>query len=123
LEAISLSGGLLKMPEMQRQDSCMKLLFVTNMGPVLGEVQMLSAVSNSHQPFRFVSMESPHQQRLRMLIGPVWQAAEDAWIEKYRAAVAHQKPKRRYAAIARRSVAALIFLGSVLYVLNSHLLR
>jgi len=111
------------MPETQQQDSHLKLLFVTSMGPVLGEVEMLRAVSNVRQPFRFISMETPYQQRLRMLITPVQQAAEDAWIEKYRAAVANEKPRRRYLAIARRSVAALILLGSVVYLLNSHLLR
>lgn len=123
LRAVSLTGGLLKMPEMQKQHSRMNLLFVTNMGPVLGAVEMLSPVSKALQPFRFITVETLHQQRLQMLVGPAAQAAEDAWIQKYRAAVAQQKPQRRYAAIARRSVAALIFLASLVYVLDSHFLR
>ena len=123
LRAISLTGGLLKMPEMQEQHSRMNLLFVTDMGPVLGAVEMLSPVSKALQPFRFISVESLHEQRLRTFVGPAAQAAEDAWIEKYRAAVAHRKPHRRYAAIARRSVAALIFLASLVYVLDSHFLH
>lgn len=123
LHTVSLTGGLLKMPEIQEKHSRMNLLFVTHMGPVLGAVEMLSPVANALQPFRFISVETLHQQRLRMLVGPAARAAEDAWIEKYRAAVAHRKPQRRYAAIARRSVAALIFLASLVYVLDSHFLR
>jgi hypothetical protein len=123
LRAISLTGGLLQMPKMQQKHSRMNLLFVTEMGPVLGSVEMLSPVSKALQPFRFISVETLHQQRLRTFVGPAAQAAEDAWIEKYRAAVANRKPQRRYAAIARRSVAALIFLASLVYVLDSHFLR
>ncbi len=95
LEVLSLNGGLLRMSSTLEQGSRLKLLFVTQTGPVLGCVEMLPPVSTEHQPFRFVEIEKADHGRLRATVQSFLPAVQDAWIEKYRAAMSKRTPERR----------------------------
>jgi hypothetical protein len=95
IEVLSLNGGLLQMSSTFEQGSRLKLLFVTQTGPVLGAVEMLPAVSTVRQPFRFVSIEKADHGRLRATVQSFLPAVQDAWIEKYRAATAKRRPEKR----------------------------
>jgi hypothetical protein len=124
LEVVSLNGGLLNLSDMLEQGSHPKLLFVTSNGPVLGSVEMLRPVSTTRQPFRFVAVEGVDQRRLRSTVQEHSQPAPDAWMEKYRAAVRAEVPKpRNLFRIAMSSLGLLALLGSVVYLLNTHLLK
>lgn len=96
LQVISLTGGLLSVPQPMDQGSRVKVMFLTGEGSVLGGAEMLHPVSNELQPFRFVSLAADDQQRLKTLI---WQQSnqnksEDEWIEKLRAASANREEPR-----------------------------
>lgn len=95
LEILSLRGGLLNLSNMLEQGSRFKLLFMTQTGPVLGAVEMLSPVSPSQQPFRFVGIQKADQGRVRAIVQSTSAPVQEAWIEKYRAATANRKPERR----------------------------
>lgn len=91
-----------------------KLMFLTERGPVLGAAEMLSPISWTHQPFRFVELTYGDQRRLQAVTGcsskletPVPEQAnrildseqgivdsEHQWIDKYRAAAARKPPRR-----------------------------
>ncbi len=45
-----------------------RLMFLTDAGAVLGTVEMLSSVSASQQPFRFLQMDYDVERRLREMI-------------------------------------------------------
>lgn len=124
LETLSLTGGLLSMTNMLDCGSRIKLMFLTQTGPVLGAVEMLNPVSTTRQPFRFVALAEGDQYRLRTVIQSSLNAGEQAWIEKYRAAVAHQKPgSRGVVRIVVESLTLLTLLGSAIYLFNLHLLK
>lgn len=124
LETLSLTGGLLSMPDMLDQGSRIKLMFLTQTGPVLGAAEMLSPVSTTRQPFRFVALEEGDQRKLRTVIESSLHSVEQAWIDKYRAAVANQKPERRgVLRVVVESLTLLALLGSLTYLLNIHLLK
>ncbi len=95
LEILSLSGGLLQMANTLEQGSRLKLLFVTDTGPVLGAVEMLPPVSTERQPFRFVDIEKVDKSRLRATVHSLSDTVQDAWIEKYRAAMTNKNPAPR----------------------------
>jgi hypothetical protein len=94
LEVVSLSGGLLNVPHPLEQGSRSSLLFVTDSGPVMGAVEMLSPVSSDHQAFRFVEIEKDDKSRLRAAVQSHAAIDQDAWIEKFRAGL-NQAPERR----------------------------
>jgi hypothetical protein len=125
LETISLTGGLLNLPDILDRGSKVKLMFLTRTGPVLGAAEMLNPVSTTKQPFRFVALEEGDQRRLRSVVQAVLDPGEMAWIEKYRAAMADEQPPRR--GVFRTVLGALtllaLCLGSALYFLNIHPLR
>jgi hypothetical protein len=128
LETFSLTGGLLSMPNMLDQGSRIKLMFLTETGPVLGVAEMLSPVSTTRQPFRFLALEEGDQRRLRTVIQSSIQSSlasgEQAWIEKYRAAVAHRNPESRGVfRVVVGSLTLLTLLGSAVYLFGIHLLR
>ena len=124
LESISLTGGLLSMPNLLDRGSRIKLMFLTQTGPVLGAAEMLSPVSTTRQPFRFVALEEGDQGRLRAVVQGFLDPGEQAWIEKYRAALVQRNPARR--GVFRGVLAFLTLftlLGSFIYLLNTHLLN
>jgi hypothetical protein len=110
LKTISLTGGLLNIPILLSSGSRINLLFVTPVGPVLGAVEMLNAISRNQQPFRFVALEECSQRRLRAVIESLIAPVDPTWIMKYRAAMAHRNP-------SRRSVLAIVLVATTLAIL------
>jgi len=99
LQVVSLSGGLLSLPQPVSQGSNVKLIFLTGAGAVLGGAEMLRPVTGGLQPFRFVSLEVDDQRRLGALIekrSAENEAQQQAWMEKLRAASAKQQEPRRW---------------------------
>ena len=114
LEVISSTGGLLRLSKPLILGTRIKLMFLTENGPVLGTAEMLSAISWTHQPFRFVELTYGDQRRLRAVTGcsskleiliPEHTSrtldsaqgivdTEHQWIDKYRAAVTRNPPRR-----------------------------
>ena len=114
LNTSSLTGGLLSISSTLNRGSRIELLFVTPAGPVLGAAEMLSAISMTQQPFRFVSLEESAQRRLRAVIQSYLQPVPDAWITKYRAALDRRNPPRRrtFAIVLGALALAILGLGS-----------
>jgi hypothetical protein len=114
VEVISSTGGLLRLSKPLILGTRVKVMFLTQNGPVLGAAEMLSAVSWTQQPFRFVALAHGDQRRLEAVTGgsskpemPVPEQiiridptepgivdSEHQWIDKYRAAVAQNPPRR-----------------------------
>jgi hypothetical protein len=100
LEVISSTGGLLRLSKPLIRGTRIKVMFLTPGGPVLGAAEMLSPISWTEQPFRFVALAHNDQRRLQAITGcslkpevpkPVQidqeVGTEYQWIEKYRDAV------------------------------------
>lgn len=68
LQVISLTGGLLKLPKPLHQGARVKVMFLTRKGSVLGAAEMLSPVSWSLQPFKFVELYDDDEERLQAAI-------------------------------------------------------
>lgn len=68
MQVISLSGGLLCLSKPVDQGSQVKLMFLTRSGSVLGAAEMLSPVSWSLQPFKFLRLHDADQRRLQAAI-------------------------------------------------------
>jgi hypothetical protein len=127
LESVSLTGGLLSMSNMLDRGSRIKVMFLTHSGPVLGAAEMLSPVSTTRQPFRFVALQEDDQRRLRAAVQSSLDQnpGEQAWIEKYRATLVHRKPSRRIAFRVVLGALTLLTLGlgSTIYFFHLHLLK
>jgi hypothetical protein len=65
LEIFSVTGGLLALPKLLNHGSRVKLMFLTQTGPVLSAAEMLRPVSWTEQAFRFVELGDADQRRLR----------------------------------------------------------
>jgi hypothetical protein len=65
LQVISITGGLLFLPNLLDRGTCAKLMFLTDSGAVLGTAEMLIPISTTLQPFRFVAIDSDDQGRIR----------------------------------------------------------
>jgi hypothetical protein len=107
LEVFSATGGLLCLPKPLIRGTRIRVMFVTPKGPVLGAAEMLTPVSWNQQPFRFVSTADQDQHKPRVtgahspkLDSPVQQSGiqvpdpDPQWIDKYRAAVSRNPPRR-----------------------------
>jgi hypothetical protein len=94
LKTVSLTGGLLDVSSTLDRGSRVKVMFMTPTGPVLGAAEMLKPLSTTQQPFRFVSLEQDAQRKLQSIVEARLNPPE-AWIEKYRAGLTQQKPRRR----------------------------
>src|SRR6266852_1453843 len=107
LEVISSTGGLLSLSKPLIRGTRIKVMFLTQRGPVLGSAEMLSPVSWTEQPFRFVELAYGDQRRLQALTGcsskpemPVPEQtsrlldSEPEWIGKYLAAVRRNPPRK-----------------------------
>jgi hypothetical protein len=132
LQVLSLNGGLLSLPGPIDQGSQVKLMFLTRTGAVLGAAEMLSPVTSTQQPFRFVSLPVDDRDRLgaaiRSSLNPDianHEAAEQRWMEKLRAASSREnRPRRRLFKFGVGAVALGIFcLGCALYLLQVHALK
>jgi len=123
LEVISLTGGMLSLPEPVEGEHRVKLLFVTPTGPVLGTAEMLKPVSLSQQPFRFIALEHDDQHRLQTSIQTAFTQtahAQEEWIQKYRAARDNcPQPRRQLFSIPLAGLAlALLSVGSAIYLFS-----
>jgi hypothetical protein len=87
LQVISLTGGLLYLPEPLDQGAQVKLMFLTRRGSVLGAAEMLSPVTWGLQAFKFVRLYDDDEVRLQAAIqSSLDQNRHDrGQIEKYRA--------------------------------------
>jgi len=107
LEIISATGGLLRLSKPLIRGTRIKVMFLTQGGPVLGAAEMLTPVSWTEQPFRFVALAQSDQRRLQAITGyslkpempkPVQMDqdvdTEHQWIDKYRDAVSRNPPPR-----------------------------
>jgi hypothetical protein len=56
------------LPRPMRQRSCVKLMFLTRKGSVLGVAEMLDPLSWSLQPFKFVRLYDDDEERLQSAI-------------------------------------------------------
>jgi hypothetical protein len=68
LQIVSLTGGLLCLSRPLDQGSQVKLMFLTCSGSVLGAVEMLSPISWSLQPFKFLKLYDDDERRLQAAI-------------------------------------------------------
>lgn len=68
LRVVSLTGGLLSIAHPVDTGCNAKLMFLTGAGMVLGSAEMLSPLSWSLQPFRFVALKPDDQDRLKTAI-------------------------------------------------------
>jgi hypothetical protein len=68
LQVISLAGGLLCLSHPLDQGSQVTLMFLTRRGSVVGMAEMLSPISWSLQPFRFVRLHDEDELRLQAAI-------------------------------------------------------
>lgn len=131
LEVFSSTGGLLCLSKPLIRGTRIKVMFVTQRGPVLGAAEMLTPVSWTQQPFRFVALAYGDQHRLQAVTGcspklgiPIPERTrqtvdtkphpertsqtvdtEPQWIDKYRAAVSQNPPRRP---LLERVLAALM---------------
>jgi len=126
LQVVSLSGGLLSLPQPLVQGSRVKLMFLTNSGSVFGRAEMLPPVTQALQPFRFVLLPAEDHRRLGELIGERINQlpSEHDWMEKLRAASQRRSEPRSW----RFKVAGLvgmvmIGLATAAYLLHYGLLK
>ena len=61
LEVFSSTGGLLCLSKPLIRGTRIKVMFLTQTGPVMGSAEMLTPVSWTEQPFRFVALASGDQ--------------------------------------------------------------
>ncbi len=68
LQSVSVTGGLLRLPQSLCPEALVEIMFLTQSGPVLGMARLLSPCSATRrclQPFRFTMMEDGDFHRLR----------------------------------------------------------
>ena len=87
LQIVSLTGGLLWLSKPVDQGSHVKLMFLTRSGSVLGAAEMLSPISWSLQPFKFVKLYDDDQRRLAATIQSTLKQSwrDRVQVERYRA--------------------------------------
>jgi hypothetical protein len=126
LQVVSLTGGLLALPQPVVEGSQVKLIFLTGAGAVLGGAEMLSPLTNRMQPFRFVSLAADDTRRLGTLIGQRSDQTETdpAWMEKLRAAsVQRCRPRRWRLKVAGVVALLMTVLATAACVLHFGLLK
>jgi hypothetical protein len=68
LQVISLTGGLLWLSRPLDRGARVKLMFLTGKGSVLGAAEMLTPLSWSLQPFKFIRLHDDDEERLQAAI-------------------------------------------------------
>jgi hypothetical protein len=136
LDVISLTGGLLCLSRPVDRGSNVKRMFLSRNGPVLGTAEMLSPVSWTRQPFRFIALSYGDQHRLQAATRWSPQSSaptqavesgrafdyEQEWIDKYRTAIAQRKEPRRFLKLVLvAGMLATLSLGYAIYVFSLHL--
>ena len=132
LQVLSVNGGLLSLPSPIDQGSQVKVMFLTHTGPVLGAAEMLSPVTSTQQPFRFVSLPVDDRRRLGAAIQSSLnenvanqEEAEQKWMEKLRAASSgeNQPHGRLFKFTVGAAAFGILCLGVALYLLQVHTLK
>jgi len=124
LETVSLTGCLLKVPSVLDQGSRIRVFFLTQMGSVGATAEMLSPVSATQQPFRFISIGEGDHRNLRAVVQSTLNSGEQAWIQKYRAASVDRRPaKQGVFWLVPGSLILLALLTGVVWLLNLPLPR
>ncbi len=121
LQVISVTGGLLSLPQPVVKGSQVRLIFLTGGGVVLGGAEMLPPVAGGLQPFRFVSLEADDQRRLGALVEErsARNKSEQEWMEKLRAASARQsEPRHRWFKAAELAGLLMIGLATAAYLMH-----
>jgi hypothetical protein len=67
LEVISISGGLLALSKPLSPGCPVKVMFVTETGPVLADAEMLNRLSGGRQPFKFTTLYEDGRSRLEAM--------------------------------------------------------
>jgi hypothetical protein len=126
------NGGLLSLPSPIDRGSQVKVMFLTHSGPVLGSAEMLSPLTSTQQPFRFVALPVDDRRRLGAAIQSSLNlkianqdAVEQKWMEKLRAASnPESRPRRWLFKLAAGAVAlGLLGLGCAFYLTQVHALK
>jgi hypothetical protein len=113
IQVLSLNGGLLSVANPLVDGSKVKLMFLTQAGAVLGGAEMLPPVTETLQPFRFISLASDDQRKLGTTIkASLSPRDEEQWIEKFRVAAVHEAAPTRTLKLLAGAI-ALITLGLV----------
>ena len=68
LQVVSSTGGLLCLSKPLIRGTRIKVMFLTQRGPVLGSAEMLSPVTWGLQPFKFVKLYEDDESRLAAAI-------------------------------------------------------
>jgi hypothetical protein len=68
LQVISITGGLLSLSSPLNQGTPVKLMFLGELGQVSGSAEMLTPISRTLQPFRFVKIGEDDRHRLSAAI-------------------------------------------------------
>ena len=132
LQVLSVNGGLLSLPAPIDRGSQVKVMFLTHSGPVLGSAEMLSPLTSTQQPFRFVALPVDDRRRLGAVIQSTLNlntasqdAAEQKWMEKLRAASnPENQPRGRLLKFAAGAVVlGMLGLGCALYLVQVHALK
>jgi hypothetical protein len=122
LQVLSLTGGLLSLPNPITQGSQVKLMFLTHAGTVLGGAEMLSPLNDRSQAFRFTSLAFDDQRRLGATIQATLQPtnSEAQWIEKLRAASVSENARtgRLFKALIAAVTFAAFTLAGAMYLLH-----
>ena len=97
LQVVSVAGGMLRLSRPLDPRTRATLMFLSDGGPVLAKAEMLSPLSRSQQPFRFVALDRNYQRNLQLGIQSHFRrgADEDRWIAKYRSATVRTAPSHR----------------------------
>jgi len=117
LTVVSLTGGLLRVERPVDHGARVRLMFLTNFGPVLGAAEMLRAVSWTEQPFRFLSLAGPDHRRLETTIQSSFPVVNSVhqWVRK-RGDVPAAAPQRiSLRAIFLTAAAAATAMVGILY--------
>lgn len=128
LHVISRNGGLLLLPDPVHEGIAVELMFQTHRGPVVGTAEMLTPVTRTQQPFRFLVLPEDDQRRLHTAFesGLYRNIDEEERIEELRAAVAKalaewdQSASRRHT-FAKMAIGLVTLMGCLVCVLYIHL--
>lgn len=96
LLVLSATGGLLDLSPALAEHQHVTLTFETRKGPVQGTAEMLAARGGASQAFRFTSLSETDRDRMEEVIlgRSEPQPINDLWIEKYRACLAQERPRK-----------------------------
>jgi hypothetical protein len=117
LQVLSVNGGLLSLPSPIDQGSQVKVMFLTHAGTVLGAAEMLSPLTSTQQPFRFVSLPVDDRRRLGAAI-------QSSLNLNSAASSSENRPRGRLFKVAAGAFAlGILGLGCALYLFQVQILK